>query len=169
MFDIGMLEIMIILVIALLVIGPERMPEVARKIGQFMGKTKRFVHSVRENSELNDTVRELQSSMNLEQERKELEDISRSMHTDFSEIEKDLRENEGITRPFGELDEVSPSQFNRAPAQPKPPKTPDSETSESSDTTGSEAPPTTADATDSTPAKPEPSSDSDTTEKRTTP
>ncbi|MDR9498910.1 MAG: Sec-independent protein translocase protein TatB [Hydrogenovibrio sp.] len=169
MFDIGMLEIMIILVIALLVIGPERMPEVARKIGQFMGKTKRFVHSVRENSELNDTVRELQSSMNLEQERKELEDISRSMHTDFSEIEKDLRENEGITRPFGELDEVSPSQFNRAPAQPKPPKTPDSETSESSDTTGSEAPPTTADATDSTPAKPEPSSDSETTEKRTTP
>ncbi|WP_019895509.1 Sec-independent protein translocase protein TatB [Hydrogenovibrio halophilus] len=169
MFDIGMLEIMIILVIALLVIGPERMPEVARKIGQFMGKTKRFVHSVRENSELNDTVRELQSSMNLEQERKELEDISRSMHTDFSEIEKDLRENEGITRPFGELDEVSPSQFNRAPAQPKPPNTPDSETSESSDTTGSEAPPTTADATDSTPAKPEPSSDSDTTEKRTTP
>jgi sec-independent protein translocase protein TatB len=165
MFDIGMLEIMIILVIALLVIGPERMPEVARKIGQFMGKTKRFVHSVRENSELNDTVRELQSSMNLEQERKELEDISRSMHTDFSEIEKDLRENEGITRPFGELDEVSPSQFNRAPAQPKPPKTPEQDPT---DKDGSETSTASTDATDTAPAKPEPSSDSDTTEKRTT-
>ncbi|KUJ72629.1 Sec-independent protein translocase protein TatB [Thiomicrospira sp. WB1] len=132
MFDIGMLEIMVILVIALLVIGPERMPEVARKIGQFVGKTKRFVHSVRESSELNDTVREIQTSMNLDQERKELEDISRSMHKDFSDFEKDLGEHEQITRPFGDIEEVTPSQFNRAPAQPKPPQAEEPAESQSS-------------------------------------
>lgn len=125
MFDIGMLEIMIILVITLLVIGPERMPEVARKIGQFVGKTKRFVHSVRDNSELNDTVKEIQNSMNIEQERQSLDQIKNSMQTDFAQIEKDLKEQENITRPFGEIDEVSPSQFNQAPTQPQPPQTTD--------------------------------------------
>jgi len=44
MFDIGFLEIIVILVITLMVIGPERMPEVARKMGQFIGKTRRFIN-----------------------------------------------------------------------------------------------------------------------------
>ena len=46
MFDIGFLEILVILIIALMVIGPARMPEVARKIGAFTGKTKRFINSM---------------------------------------------------------------------------------------------------------------------------
>lgn len=121
MFDIGFLEIIVILIIALLVIGPERMPEVARKIGQFVGKTKRFIHSVKENSELTDTVREIQQSMNLEEEKRHLEEVSESLQNDFSHIQEDMGIDQEISRPtFGgeEAPSVTGSQYNRAPAQP---------------------------------------------------
>lgn len=49
MFDIGFSEIFMILVIALMVVGPERLPSLARKVGGFIGKAKRsFEHIKRE-------------------------------------------------------------------------------------------------------------------------
>ncbi len=46
MFDIGFWELGIIAVVALLVIGPERLPGVARTAGKWIGSAKRFVSSV---------------------------------------------------------------------------------------------------------------------------
>ena len=48
MFDIGFWELSIIMVVALLVIGPERMPGLARKAGLYFGKARRFVSSVKD-------------------------------------------------------------------------------------------------------------------------
>ncbi len=49
MFDIGFSEMFLITVIALVVIGPERLPAVARKVGRFIGQAKRsFNHLKRE-------------------------------------------------------------------------------------------------------------------------
>ena len=47
MFDIGFWELCIIGVVLLLVLGPERMPEVARKAGYWMGRTRRTVNNLR--------------------------------------------------------------------------------------------------------------------------
>ncbi|AZR81220.1 Sec-independent protein translocase protein TatB [Thiomicrospira sp. S5] len=119
MFDIGFLEIIVILVITLIVIGPERMPEVARKIGQFVGKTKRFINSVKDNSEISETVRELQHSINLEEERKQIESVSHSLQDDLTNMQDEFGIDE-LSRPFGN-DPNQPaegSQFNKAPAQP---------------------------------------------------
>lgn len=41
MFDIGFLEILVLAVIGLLVLGPEKLPVVARKVGGFVGGVKR--------------------------------------------------------------------------------------------------------------------------------
>ena len=43
MFDIGFSEIMMVALVSLLVIGPERLPKVARIAGYWIGKTRRMV------------------------------------------------------------------------------------------------------------------------------
>jgi sec-independent protein translocase protein TatB len=47
MFDIGFFEIIFIMVIALLVVGPERLPRIARTAGLWVGKMRGFVSSVK--------------------------------------------------------------------------------------------------------------------------
>jgi len=47
MFDIGFLEILVIGIVSLIVIGPERLPDVARTVGHWVGKVQRFVRGVK--------------------------------------------------------------------------------------------------------------------------
>ena len=42
MFDIGFSELMVIAVVALIVIGPERLPKVARTLGHLFGRMQRY-------------------------------------------------------------------------------------------------------------------------------
>jgi len=48
MFDIGFFELSLIGVVALVVIGPERLPSVARTAGKWLGKANRFVSNIKE-------------------------------------------------------------------------------------------------------------------------
>src|SRR3546814_18952550 len=47
MFDVSFSELMLIGVIALIVIGPERLPKVARNIGHLVGRAQRYVGDVK--------------------------------------------------------------------------------------------------------------------------
>ena len=47
MFDFGFSELLIIAVVALVVLGPERLPRVAKQAGQWMGKLQRYVADVK--------------------------------------------------------------------------------------------------------------------------
>lgn len=47
MFDIGFWEILLIGVLALVVIGPERLPSAARQAGYFVGKARRYIEGVK--------------------------------------------------------------------------------------------------------------------------
>jgi len=47
MFDIGFWEIMLISILAMVVIGPERLPGLARTVGHWFGKTRRFIEGVK--------------------------------------------------------------------------------------------------------------------------
>jgi len=47
MFDIGFSELMVIGVVALIVIGPERLPKVARTLGHLLGRAQRYVNDVK--------------------------------------------------------------------------------------------------------------------------
>jgi len=47
MFDIGFSELLVIGVVALLVIGPERLPRVARTAGHMLGRLQRYVQDVK--------------------------------------------------------------------------------------------------------------------------
>lgn len=66
MFDIGFSELMVIAVIALVVIGPERLPKVARTVGHLLGRMQRYVNDVKSdiNREMQlDELKKLQSQV----------------------------------------------------------------------------------------------------------
>ena len=47
MFDVGLSELMVIAIVALVVIGPERLPKVARTAGLLLGRLQRYVSDVK--------------------------------------------------------------------------------------------------------------------------
>ena len=66
MFNFGISELMIIAVVGLIVIGPERLPRVARTLGHLFGRMQRYVSEIKAdiNREVElDELRQLQSSM----------------------------------------------------------------------------------------------------------
>ena len=66
MFDIGFSEIVVVGVVALIVIGPERLPKVARTLGHMFGRLQRYVNEVKAdiNREMElDELRKLQTEV----------------------------------------------------------------------------------------------------------
>lgn len=59
MFDIAFTELLVIGVIALIVIGPERLPKVARTVGQWLGKLNRYVSQVKQDIDRDMKLEEL--------------------------------------------------------------------------------------------------------------
>ncbi|HLS54578.1 MAG TPA: Sec-independent protein translocase protein TatB [Zeimonas sp.] len=66
MFDFGFSEMVIVAIVGLVVLGPERLPKVARQAGQWLGKLQRYVADVK--SDINrqmelDELRKLQTEV----------------------------------------------------------------------------------------------------------
>lgn len=84
MFDIGFWELSIIALVGLIVIGPDRLPGVARAIGKWVGRTRRFVNQVK-----SDIDREIQQ----DELRKALEN-----ETGLNDLKNDLNQTLGDDR-----------------------------------------------------------------------
>jgi sec-independent protein translocase protein TatB len=90
MFDSGFLELLVVGIIALLVVGPERLPEVAAKAGKFVGKMKAFVSSTREDIEKEFRAEELQSMLN--QQKDEISELRDMMKNTKNEVSEEFTE-----------------------------------------------------------------------------
>ena len=88
MFDMGFTEMMLIGIVALIVIGPERLPGVARTAGKYIGRLKRFVTSVRADVEQELRADELRQI--LAEQQRELDTIKSSISEAGREIEKEV-------------------------------------------------------------------------------
>ena len=89
MFDIGFSEIVVIGVVALIVIGPERLPKVARTLGHMFGRLQRYVNEVKAdiNREMElDELRKLQSEV-----KSAARDIEQSVQTAVNQAEAGVR------------------------------------------------------------------------------
>ena len=103
MFDIGFSEILVIAVVALIVIGPERLPKVARTLGHLFGRMQRYVNDVKADisreMEL-DELRKLQASM---------QDTARSFEQSVSkEISATESELKGVAESATDLTPAPP-------------------------------------------------------------
>ena len=68
MFDFGMWEIAIILVITLIVVGPEKMPALARKTGLYVGKFRKFVSKIKNDINSEIEAEELKEQLSIKNE-----------------------------------------------------------------------------------------------------
>ncbi len=69
MFDMGFLELMLIGVVGLLVLGPERLPKAARTLGLWIGKIKRTVSGMQREISAQLEAEELRQKLNEQQKK----------------------------------------------------------------------------------------------------
>ena len=105
MFDIGFSELLVIAVVALIVIGPERLPKVARTLGHLFGRMQRYVNDVK-----SDISREMELE-ELKRLQSSVEDAARSMQTS---VDRELNETRS------ELDKVTESVNSALDPNPTP-------------------------------------------------
>ena len=91
MFDIGFFELLILGVVGLLVIGPERLPETVRNIGLWIGRIKRSMRDVRQ---------DIEQELGTDEVRRQLhnEEVMRSLGASKDEISKALHETSNTIR-----------------------------------------------------------------------
>lgn len=81
MFDIGFSELVVIALVGLIVLGPKRLPEVARTVGHWLGRLRRFIADVKQ-----DIDREMQQA--------ELAEL-RSLKRELDETRRVMEETSG--------------------------------------------------------------------------
>jgi len=108
-FDIGFSELMVIGVVALIVIGPERLPRVARTAGHLIGRLQRYVADVK-------------SDINREVELEELRKMRDSVQQAAASIETSV--TAGLSSTEAEINQsiagVLPQEAEQAPGSPDP-------------------------------------------------
>ena len=124
MFDIGFSELMVIAVVALIVIGPERLPKVARTLGHLFGRMQRYVNDVKADisreMEL-DELKKLQSTMQ-EAARSFETSVTSGVNSAEAEIQKIAQEANPTALPPPAPDHAAPApaEVSAAPADPTP-------------------------------------------------
>lgn len=88
MFEIGFSEIVVIMVVALVVLGPERLPQVARTLGHLWGRAQRYIHGVRADIERDMQMDELRKlKLKMEQE---VESVSQSANQTLQAVNREV-------------------------------------------------------------------------------
>lgn len=106
MFDFSFPELIVILVVALVVIGPERLPKVARTLGHLYGRAQRYVNGVKADISRDMAVeefRQLQETVQAEAQAVE-QSVKNVAHTVDGQIQQ---LNIAVTNPLQELSQQS--------------------------------------------------------------
>ena len=91
MFDIGFSELIVIGIVTLVVVGPERMPRVARTAGLLLGRMQRYVNGVKADISREiqlDELKRLQSEM-----QESARNFEQSMNQEIKAIEANVQES----------------------------------------------------------------------------
>ena len=115
MFDIGFSEMIVIAIIALVVLGPEKLPRVARTAGHLLGRMQRYVNDVKSdiNREIElDELRKLQKEME-----KTAQSIEQSVKGEINSVESEFKQvTDGVQKTFS--DPIADAFSDPMPLQP---------------------------------------------------
>ena len=109
MFDIGFSEITLIAVVALVVLGPERLPKTARTLGHLFGRLQRYVNEVKA---------DISREMELDELRKlqgEMQGAARELQQTVTSAANDMAT--GVRNVERELNEAGADALAAAPAE----------------------------------------------------
>lgn len=120
MFDVGFSELVLIALLALIVLGPKRLPEVARTAGRWLGRLRRFMNDVKQ-----DLDKELHSAelSELRKLKQELDDTRRVIEESSSELYRDVSSTAGDPAAPTIAPPRATTPATKAPAKPARPKT----------------------------------------------
>lgn len=98
MFDIAFSELVVIAIVALIVIGPEKLPKVARTLGALVGRMQRYIGNVKA-----DIERQMQFE-DLQKLQQEIKQGANSIHSGLQQAQADIaHEQHGIERSIDEV------------------------------------------------------------------
>ena len=92
MFDVGFWEIAIIALIALIILGPERLPRAARTIGLWVGKARRTLSEVKRDIDRELDASELKNIKNIKDDFKDTKNIFEDAASTLNETASTLNE-----------------------------------------------------------------------------
>jgi len=117
MFDIGFTELMVVAVVALIVVGPERLPRVARTAGALIGRLQRYVADVKADINREVELEELRKMKDSVQQA--ASEFETSMNEDLRKAESDL--NRSVAEAAGEPATETAPQASTQEAAPRTP------------------------------------------------
>lgn len=88
MFDFSFWELAIVLVVALIVVGPDKLPTLAAKIGRWVGKIKRMVMSVR--SDIEDEIKAAELKEMLQKQQSEISQLRNIINDTQNEVNQEI-------------------------------------------------------------------------------
>lgn len=97
MFDIGFLELLIIAIISLLVLGPERLPVAARAAGRWIGKARRMVRQFSREVDRQIEIEELRQQLKEQGESLDIEDDANKIHQTVSQALNEVTDGDQST------------------------------------------------------------------------
>ncbi|MBA4142914.1 MAG: twin-arginine translocase subunit TatB [Nitrosospira sp.] len=138
MFDISFTEILVIAAVGLVVIGPERLPKVARTLGHLLGRAQRYANDVRNDIQHEMELEELKKwKTSIEGAARSVENTVRTEMSQFQQaIETEKKPSAAMTSgsPSGPVAEPSPPPHSSATTT-APPTTPPERLTPGADTT----------------------------------
>ena len=167
MLDIGFLELMIIGIVGLLVLGPERLPRAARTAGMWIGKIKRSVSGMQREISAQLEAEELRQKLNEQQ--KKLDDSLRKAKLDVESIADappakepsstataaPSETEQRVAKASARLDDALQTVREEAPASPAPPSAAEPTSSVESEADNTDTEKTASGATKREKAQPE--------------